>query len=288
VSRLFAGLGRETLGWLFIDEAGQASPQQAVGAIWLARRSVVVGDPLQLEPVVPLPWGGQKALLRLFGVDREWAPGLTSAQRVVDRLAPHGTWLPGVAPDGSDYVWVGTPLRVHRRCDRPMFDISNQIAYDGLMVFGTPDRDAFRGRDIWYDVRSGDARGHWIPAEGQALRDILASLREAGIPAADIRVISPFRQVISGALRTHREVFPDSEIRPDDREKWVETVHTMQGKEADVVILVLGGDPDRPGARRFATETPNFCSTSPSRGPSAASTSSATARHGAAKGTAMW
>lgn len=255
---LFGGLGGESLGWLFIDEAGQAAPQQAAGAIWRARRAVVVGDPLQLEPVVTLPLGGQRALLRLFGVDQEWAPKFSSVQQVADRLASYGTWLPRQGPDDSGVVWVGMPLRVHRRCDQPMFDISNEIAYDGLMVYGTPVRDPFRGRSIWWDVRSSDSRGHWIPAEGVALRQILSDLQSRGIPAADIRVISPFKQVIEGAMAIHREVFPDVEVSMANRQKWIGTVHTMQGKEADVVLLVLGGNPDQANARMFATETPNL------------------------------
>ena len=84
---MFGGLGAESIGWLLIDEAGQAPPQQAAGAIWRAKRTVVVGDPMQLEPVVTLPWGGQQALLRLFGVPEGWAPSRTSVQRVADRIA---------------------------------------------------------------------------------------------------------------------------------------------------------------------------------------------------------
>ena len=259
--RLFAGLGRESLGWLFVDEAGQAPPQYAVGALWRARRAVIVGDPLQLKPVVTLPWGGQRALLREFGVGTQWAPSRTSVQQVADRLAEHGTALPGPASDTP--VWVGTPLRVHRRCDRPMFDISNQIAYDGLMVFGTPNRDPFHGRDVWYDVRSASSTGHWIPAEGDALKAMLVRLRDAGVPADQIRVISPFRLAAGNAATVHQSVFP--EVSNDDRKQWVGTVHTMQGKEADVVILILGGDPDRPGARRFATEEPNLLNVAVSR-----------------------
>ena len=94
---MFGGLGRESIGWLLVDEAGQAPPQQAAGAIWRAKRTVVVGDPMQLEPVVTLPWGGQQALLRLFGVAEEWAPSRSSVQRVADRLARYGTLLPGTA-----------------------------------------------------------------------------------------------------------------------------------------------------------------------------------------------
>jgi hypothetical protein len=105
----FGGLGAESIGWLLVDEAGQAPPQQAAGAIWRARRTVVVGDPGQLEPLVTLPWGGQRALLRRSGADEEWAPSRTSVQRVADRLMRYGTLLRDPAdPEAS--VWVGIPL----------------------------------------------------------------------------------------------------------------------------------------------------------------------------------
>jgi superfamily I DNA and/or RNA helicase len=250
---MFAGLGSEALGWVLIDEAGQAAPQHAVGAIWRAQRAVLVGDPMQLEPVVTLPWGGQQALLRLLRVAEEWAPSRTSVQRVADRLARHGTLLPG----SGRPVWVGTPLRVHRRCDRPMFQISNELAYGGLMVFGARDRDPFPGCDTWLDVRSPGARGHWVPAEGDQLRTLLHELLAAGVDAPRIRVLSPFRQVAAEAAAVHRQVFGES-CSAGDRKKWIGTVHTMQGKEADVVVFVLGGDPARPGARWFATREPNL------------------------------
>jgi hypothetical protein len=255
VGRMFTGLGRESLGWLLVDEAGQAAPQNVVGALWRCRRSVIVGDPLQLEPVVTLPWGGQRALLEEFKVAPEWAPSRSSAQRLADRLAVVGTSLPG--PAGED-VWVGAPLRVHRRCDRPMFEVSNRIAYNGLMVYGTPaDRKPFHGENAWIDVRSSTGGSNWIPAEGDMLRRVLNGLRlNGGVTAEQIRVISPYRAVAEHSLEIFREVF--SGTSGDDLDQWIGTVHKMQGREADAVILVLGGDPGRPGSRRFARETPNL------------------------------
>jgi superfamily I DNA and/or RNA helicase len=283
LSRMFASLDRETLGWLFIDEAGQAVPQAAVGALWRSKRAVVVGDPRQLEPVLTLPWSGQKRLCRHFGVDRQWVPQDASVQSIADRLNTFGTWLPD--PDVLSHTWVGSPLRVHRRCDRLMFEVSNEIAYDGMMVYGVPPRPDFDllTRDTWLDVRAQPTgQSKWNPGEGQCVAATLRIIRqrltermrselaEAGAErpawAADDRswnlevgrrlteavfIVSPFREVVAGLREEIR-----SDLLPASNR--LGTVHTTQGKEADIVILVLGTAGSQAGSRAWAAQTPNL------------------------------
>lgn len=60
VSTTFASVGnflrdvkkRSVIGTLVVDEAGQAQPQMAVGALYRSRKAIIVGDPRQVEPVV--------------------------------------------------------------------------------------------------------------------------------------------------------------------------------------------------------------------------------------------
>lgn len=250
--RLFAHLGREAIGWLLIDEAGQAAPQVAVGAIWRSKRSVVVGDPLQLEPVVTIPFTVQQALRMHFKVAETWLPGTTSVQQLADRMNQLGTYL----KRDDEPLWVGSPLRVHRRCDKKMFDISNKIAYDGLMVFGTGTRTSIPfPESTWLDVDSHEADGHWIPAEGRKVEELIRELVELGVEKSEIFLISPFKAVVR-QLREIAERF--GEIK-------VGTIHTVQGKESDVVILVLGGDPSKPGAKQWASKRPNLLNVAASR-----------------------
>jgi hypothetical protein len=255
VPRLFSHLSREALGWLFIDEAGQARPQSAVGAIWRSRRIVAVGDPMQLEPVITVLNTTQQALRRHYQVNQTWVPANTCVQSLADRVTTLGTWLPG--PD-QDPVWVGAPLRVHRRCDEPMFSLVNELVYDRMMVHATGAREhplrAVPSR--WVDVTGPSEGGNWIPLEGVAVDRILDHLlRQQGLAPEQIFVISPFRQVVAGLqgrLRAPRGVE-------------VSTVHKTQGQERDVVVLVLGSDPARPGARAWAAQKPNLLNVAISR-----------------------
>lgn len=68
ISRMCKNLGKETLGHLFIDEAGQALPQAAVGAIYRSKYVMAVGDPLQIKPVLTLDSNTLDMLGRHFGV----------------------------------------------------------------------------------------------------------------------------------------------------------------------------------------------------------------------------
>lgn len=252
-ARSFGSLHAGEIGWLLVDEAGQAPPQAAVGALWRARRAVLVGDPLQLKPIVTVCDAALEHMRTHYRVDSHWLPNRQSAQTLADEATPWGRMA---GPSGSK-TWVGLPLVVHRRCDRPMHALANRIAYDGAMVFGTvpPDPEKETRASLptgWMHV-GGTSEGNWVPEEGKLLRALLAHLRADGVPAEDIAVITPFKDVKSGIGRIVKKktVFG--------------TIHTMQGKEAQVVILVLGGNTAGPGARNWAVSEPNLLNVAATR-----------------------
>ncbi|HEK3716946.1 TPA: AAA domain-containing protein [Pseudomonas aeruginosa] len=254
-ARCFSTLGAGELGWLLVDEAGQASPQAAVGALWRSQRAVMVGDPLQLEPINQVPPGALEHMRSAFGVDLHWMPHQLSAQSLADQANPIGR---EIGPAGNK-VWVGMPLVVHRRCDLPMFKVANRIAYDGVMVYGTAPRvpDIPASLTTGWVQAGGESSGNWVPAEGRALKLLISLLTLEGVDPKSISVITPFSDVIrevSGGTLSRMGVTTG-------------TIHTMQGRESDVVVLVLGGeaDPQRSGAREWVVEKANMLNVAATR-----------------------
>jgi hypothetical protein len=270
IASQFRDLGPESLGWLFIDEAGQAVPQAAVGALWRAQRAVVVGDPLQIEPVftVPIKLIDALAGAARLPTGRPVAPHLTSVQGLADDANALGAWIDA---HGTSR-WIGSPLRVHRRCVDPMFTIANQIAYDGKMIFFDQDDPAARlppaasldlGASAWVDI-GGAALDKQVVPEQVALvcRAVVELyLRTGELPA--LYIISPFRRIKEALIRTlsRREAWPAG-MPPRGLRSWcrarIGTVHTFQGKEESLVWMVLGCDAATAGAAAWAAGKPNL------------------------------
>lgn len=278
-ARMFRGLPTEGLGWLLIDEAGQAAPQVAAGAMWRSKNVVVVGDPRQLQPVVTITPRLEGALAKAYGVNAKWRPLTTSVQTVADDVNRWGTWLADTPAEPR--LWIGAPLRVHRRCDQPMLEICNEIAYPvstppdgsassnspgdqaaakgraGLMINGVAPREPLPiPRSQWYDQHGTSTLGHFVPAELALLRTLIDRVLLAGVPLRQVICVSPFKHT-ADRLKSLADEY-GKEFRGG-------TIHTAQGQEADVVFLVLGGDPKKPGAKAWASSRPNLVNVAVSR-----------------------
>ena len=152
--------------------------------------------------------------------------------------------------------------------------MSNKIAYDGQMVHAPGPRDAGAvgaalGPSKWLDIDS-EADSKWCPAEGELVVTLLKKIAAEGVTDPDLFIITPFR-IVAQELRRRleRESQLFSALRVDARE-WannrVGTIHTVQGREADAVILVLGAPKaSQNGARDWAAGPPNILNVAVSR-----------------------
>lgn len=279
VSTTFASVGtflrhipQGEIAYLFIDEAGQAMPQAAAGAIWRARNVIAVGDPLQIEPVVTLHDSVLSALAEHYGQDEILANKYTSVQSLADMSNRLGGFR---TISSEDDLWIGAPLVVHNRCQKHVFDIANKIAYNEKMIHATKERPGAKRK--WLHVSGNNQDGHYVPAQAEAICDLLVDAfarfedeRDDSQKYPAIFVISPFRSV-SGNMRTHfRKNLPvllrqrNIDVSPAVVRKWLKdcigTIHTFQGKETDTVVLCLGVDSGgkNMGAVDWACERPNI------------------------------
>lgn len=272
VGQMFRDVGAQELGWLFIDEAGQAAPQAAAGALWRAQRAVVVGDPQQLEPVVTVPESIGEDLRRGRAFLADYDPTCGhSVQTIADRVCRYGASVP--QPESEDQSrWVGCPLVVHRRCLDPMFSLANEIAYGNRMIAATTSRSSLPDMpaSCWIHVEGHCETKHWVPNQWPAVHALIQPLLDkwrADGTAPSLYLVSPFR-LVAAALK--KKLAPRLEhLRADERREWLKnavgTVHTFQGKEADVVVLVLGADEDSVEAAGWAASRPNLLNVAATR-----------------------
>ena len=242
-----------SLGTIIIDEAGQASPHMLVGALLRAQKAIVVGDPKQIEPVQTV----QDLFVEKIGGEDlgKYRSKELSVQSLADAQNPFAGIIKNL--DGSE-SWVGCPLVIHRRCKDPMFTVANELSYGGFMINKTMDSDdpidpCKESCWITYDasnIESSTGKDRYIKVQGQIAFELIQKLRARNAEFKDIFIITPFTSVAHG-FKTYMQSISDDIVNwtdKDNKSGWLKdnigTVHTFQGKEAKVVIYMLGCQSD--------------------------------------------
>jgi superfamily I DNA and/or RNA helicase len=123
---------------LIVDEAGQVSPEVGAATFALAKRAVVVGDILQIEPVWNVPKKVDYANLKRYGLIK----GINDHAAIEDLhskgfLSSSGSIMK-LAQKASPYhlhpeADRGMLLTEHRRCFDEIIGYCNKLAYGGLL-----------------------------------------------------------------------------------------------------------------------------------------------------------
>jgi len=215
-------LGRQSFDWCIMDEASQATEAAAWGPLQMAQRLVLAGDHFQLPPTVI----SAEAAAQGFN--------LSLLERLMRDLG-----------EG-----VSRRLSVQYRMHRDIMDFSSREFYEGSLTAHASVAEALlqdlpglqtgelTGTAIHFIDTAGASYDETVEAQGESRYNLaeallvvnkVQALLEAGLPASEIAVISPYSAQVR-LLRERLERLPDLEI---------DSVDGFQGREKQAVIVSL-------------------------------------------------
>ncbi|WP_413627755.1 DEAD/DEAH box helicase [Fructilactobacillus vespulae] len=257
IQSMFKNFGQNSLDNVFMDEAGQASAYSALGAIWRAKKFVAIGDPSQIEPVSTIDPVFLKMLTDLYKINDIFLSETRSVQTFTDSGSHyiHKTKLLN-----DQVTTIGIPLWVHRRCQSPMFDISNMISYESKMIQGTKKKE-HNLESLWIDCKGQTTIRQYVPNQTEILAKFINLRIALGASLNDIYVITPFTAVKDG-IKNDIKAKLQGKISKDELKSFIDnsigTVHTFQGKENKIVYFVVGTDHKSEGSARWSISKPNI------------------------------
>lgn len=223
------------------DESGMATPHQLLPALYRAERAIVVGDPKQLPPIVPLTESTINSYENeAFGDD------VDSSQRYspVSISAYHRA--AGCKSGHYDDIGDGILLDEHRRCQEDIAKLFIKIAdYDGLQI-KTPSIFEKNVSDIERFKAFGNKQLYFVAAKGskgpskntnldevKSIENIINELERCGYnPKKDIGLITPY----SNQSKLLTQEF-GQRLGHTQKEQKIGTVHAFQGAEYEVMIF---------------------------------------------------
>lgn len=239
----------EFIDLLIIDEAGQVSPEVAGATFALAKKALVVGDTLQIEPVWSVPPKvdrgnllARKVIDGDAGYEAFRDSGMSAASGSVMKVAQRQSSYQKYTDDNAR----GMFLTEHRRCVPEIIAYCNELAYAGRLE---PKRDPLPSHPLPHmgyahvpglSSRDGGSRANEAEAEViarwiAARREMLSELYGVESVGAVVAVVTPFKRQKALIQQKLRRLGVEGPT--------VGTVHALQGAQRRVVIFspVYGG-----------------------------------------------
>ncbi|MEG4215371.1 AAA domain-containing protein [Microcoleus sp. Pol14C6] len=221
---------KECVDRTIVDEAGMIPQHQTFPLLVRSRKAIIVGDPLQIEPVIPLSKQRRINYRQTAFLDR----GLTEID--YHRYSPEEEYsatsyhrAAGASGEDND-TGQGICLIEHFRCQPSIIQYCNAIAGYGLEIKTEPVDSLLESHLIAYDVE-GNIRNNVNEEEVTAVCEIIQHLVNQGYSLEDIGVISAFRAQANALTEAITKKFSQF------NRKSVGTIHTFQGSEKKVIIL---------------------------------------------------
>ena len=213
-----------------IDEAGMIPLHQSFPLLIRSRKAIIVGDPLQIEPVITLSDRRRDNYRQTAFIDK----GLTEID--YNSYSPEEeysatTYHRAAGATGENgNTGNGICLMEHYRCQPSIIQYCNAIAGYNLEIKTEPVDSLLERHLIAYDVE-GNIRNNINLEEVTAVCEIIQNLVNQGYSLEDIGVISAFRAQANALEESITKKFPQF------KKKSVGTIHTFQGSEKKVIIL---------------------------------------------------
>ncbi|MEQ8752281.1 MAG: AAA domain-containing protein [Coleofasciculus sp. G1-WW12-02] len=216
-----------------VDEAGMIPLHQTFPLLVRSHKAIIVGDPLQIEPIISLSDQRRHNYRQTAFLDR----GLTEID--YHRYSPEEEYsatsyhrAAGASGEDND-KGQGICLTEHYRCQHSIIQYCNKIANYGnygLEVKSEPVTPLLESNLIAYHVE-GNIKGNVNEEEVDAICDLIQHLCKKGYSLEDIGVISAFRAQADALRQRLPKQFPGLD------KKSIGTIHTFQGSEKKVIIL---------------------------------------------------
>lgn len=240
-----------------VDEAGMSPLHQLFPVLVRSRQSVVVGDPLQLEPIVPF----SQSTIEQYDEQAFKGRGLTDTD--YERYSPTAIYTAtayhraaGASGQLGD-LGKGIILDEHYRCVPPIIQYCDRISGYGLVIKTRPQNSKLGSNLIAYHVE-GTIANHTNLEEVEAVERLIEQLLDRGYSFDEIGVISPYRAQADALFSHLLERYPDV-----NRDR-IGTVHTFQGGQKSVIILSTRQCRDT-DSLQFINRRPNLLNTAVSR-----------------------